>query len=127
MHAGDPMLPEMLIGPDPSGRRGKVVRPTERGRRAPDGRRRLAAKVESGWVERFGAGEVDRLRGALDEMRRSRTDSRPTLALGLGRYPDGWRSRAPYLAQTKAMLRDPAQTLPRHPVVLHRGGYPDGS
>jgi len=114
------------IGPDPSGRRGKFVRPTERGRRARDGRRRLAARVESGWVERFGAGEVDRLRGALDEMRHSRTDGRPTLALGLGRYPDGWRSRAPYLAQTKAMLRDPAQALPRHPMVLHRGGYPDG-
>jgi hypothetical protein len=31
-------------------------------------------------------------------------------------YPDGWR----------ASVRAPA-TLPQYPMVLHRGGYPDGS
>jgi hypothetical protein len=25
------------------------------------------------------------------------------------------------------MLADPASALPRYPMVLHRGGYPDGS
>ncbi len=54
-------------------------------------------------------------------------DGGPSLALGLQPYPDGWRSRPPYLAQTKAFLADPAGALPRHPMVLHRGGYPDGS
>lgn len=42
--------------------------------------------------------------------------------------PDGcWRSEKPYLAQTQRMLADPAAALPWHPMVLHRGGWPDGS
>ena len=115
------------VGPDPSGGRGKVVRPTERGQRARDGRPWLAAQVEQAWRERFGAGQIDRLRGALSRLLGCRTDGRPTLALGLEPYPDGWRSRRPYLTQTQAVLRDPGAALPRHPMVLHRGGYPDGS
>ena len=38
------------------------------------------------------------------------------LARGLEPYPDGWR----------ASVRRPA-LLPHHPMVLHPGGYPDGS
>src|SRR5262249_40279858 len=103
------------VEPDQSGRRGKVARPTERGKRARDGRRRLAARVEAGWEQRFG-GEVERLRGALHRLLTSRTSGEPTLAIGLRGYQEGWRSRPPYLAQTKAMLRDPVDALPRHPM-----------
>ena len=35
---------------------------------------------------------------------------------GLQPYPDGWRAK----------VRAP-ETLPHHPMVLHRGGFPDGS
>ena len=115
------------VGPDPSGRRGKVVRPTARGQQARDERLRLAAKVELAWQERFGTGQIDRLVGALGGLLASRTHGRPTLALGLEPYPGGWRSRRPYLTQAQAVLRDPGSALPRHPMVLHRGGYPDGS
>jgi methyltransferase (TIGR00027 family) len=38
------------------------------------------------------------------------------LMAGIAPYPDGWRARVP-----------PPATLPRFPMVLHRGGYPDGS
>lgn len=38
------------------------------------------------------------------------------LMAGTAPYPDGWRAKAP-----------PPVTLPRFPMVLHRGGYPDGS
>ncbi len=38
------------------------------------------------------------------------------VAAGLVAYPDNWR----------AAVRRPA-TLPHYPMVLHRGGYPDGS
>jgi len=42
--------------------------------------------------------------------------------------PDGcWRGEKPYLAQTQRMLADPAAALPWQPMVLHRGGWPDGS
>jgi DNA-binding MarR family transcriptional regulator len=119
------------VGADPAGRRGKFVQPTERGRRSRDGRAALAARVEAGWQDRFGAQAVGRLRDALGAATASQcagdSGAAPTLALGLKPYPDGWRSRPPYLAQTKAVLADPAGALPRHPMVLHRGGYPDGS
>jgi len=63
------------------------------------------------------------LRGALESI-----VSRPEiLALGLRPPDDGWRSKPPYLAQTRRLLADPLGTLPRHPMVLHRGGWPDGS
>jgi hypothetical protein len=115
-------------GPDPSGRRGRFVWPTERGRRARDGRVRLAARIEVGWEDSFGPGAFDRLRNVLTAVAGHRTKGGdPSLALGLEPYPDGWRSRPPYLVQTKAILADPAGALPRHPMVLHRGGYPDGS
>lgn len=49
------------------------------------------------------------------------------LAEGL-RPPQGcWRGEKPYLAQTRRVLADPAAALPWHPMVLHRGGWPDGS
>jgi len=42
-------------------------------------------------------------------------------------YPGGWRARNPYLRQTTAVLDDPDGALPHYPMVLHRGGWPDGS
>lgn len=38
-----------------------------------------------------------------------------------------WRSEPAYRAQTARRVADPAGTLPWHPMVLHRGGWPDGS
>jgi len=38
-----------------------------------------------------------------------------------------WRGERPYLAQTERLIADPTSALPRHPMVLHRGGWPDGS
>jgi hypothetical protein len=46
----------------------------------------------------------------------ARTAAPPPLFAGLEPYPDGWRAKV-----------RPAATLPRYPMVLHRGGYPDGS
>ncbi len=115
-------------GHDPSGRRGKYARPTSRGVRARDGRLKLAAQIEQAWRERFGADLIQSLRTSLEHLRTARNaEGEPILALGLRPYQDGWRSRNPYLAQTRAVLSDPAAHLPRHPMVLHRGGYPDGS
>jgi hypothetical protein len=42
--------------------------------------------------------------------------------------PEGcWRGEKPYLAQTKRLAADPTGALPWHPMVLHRGGWPDAS
>ena len=52
---------------------------------------------------------------------------RGALAGGLIPPDGGWRGQPPYLAQTRRLLADPAAALPWHPMVLHRGGWPDGS
>jgi len=63
------------------------------------------------------------LRSALGAV----LDQTEALAAGLA-PPDGsWRQRRPYLAQTRRLLADPTSALPWHPMVLHRGGWPDGS
>jgi hypothetical protein len=41
--------------------------------------------------------------------------------------PGGWRAQRPYLSQARAVAADPAAGLPHHPMVRHRGGWPDGS
>lgn len=68
-------------------------------------------------------GDGSDLRGALEEL----LHQTEALAAGL-EPPDGcWRSCKPYLSQTRRLLADPPGSLPWHPMVLHRGGWPDGS
>ena len=106
------------VEPDPASR-SKLVRLTENGLAAQAQHARLAKVVDRRWRKRLG-GDFDRLAKALITGRQ--------LALGLQPYPDGWRAgRNPYRARTQAVLADPAAALPRYPMVLHRGGYPDGS
>ena len=106
------------VEPDPAGR-SKLVRLTDKGLAAQAQHARLAKAVERRWRKRLG-GDFDRLAKALITGRQ--------LALGLQPYPDGWRAaRNPYRARTQAVLADPVSALPRYPMVLHRGGYPDGS
>jgi DNA-binding MarR family transcriptional regulator len=106
------------VEPDPAGR-SKLVTLTDKGLAAQTQHARLAKAVERRWRKRLG-GDFDRLAKALITGRQ--------LALGLQPYPDGWRAgRNPYRAQTQAVLADPASALPQYPMVLHRGGYPDGS
>jgi hypothetical protein len=68
-------------------------------------------------------GDGSDLRGPLEEL----LHQTQALAAGL-EPPDGcWRNRKPYLSQTRRLLADPLGNLPWHPMVLHRGGWPDGS
>lgn len=69
---------------------------------------RIAA-IEEGWRHRFGSGAIEALRAKLEALQ-------PRLFEGLEPPPGGWRAR----------LKRPG-TLPHHPMVLHRGGYPDGA
>jgi len=91
---------------------------TPKGRRAHADDAELLGTLDDGGTE---------IRDALrDILGRPGGDEGP-LSKGLVPHPDGWRARRPYLAQTTAMVRDPAGSLPHQPMVLHRGGYPDGS
>jgi hypothetical protein len=63
------------------------------------------------------------LRTAFDDVLRQTS----ALSAGLTPPPGCWRAATPYLAQTRRLLADPIGALPRHPMVLHRAGWPDGS
>jgi hypothetical protein len=74
------------------------------------------------WSERFGADAAADLRASLERVLED-----PQLSEGMRPYPDGWRASKTYRARTDALLADPRATLPHYPLVLHRGGWPDGS
>jgi methyltransferase (TIGR00027 family) len=99
--------------PDPAASRGKVARLTARGLDAQHAYHELAGAIERRWHERFTDGVTGALRASLAPLA---SGDPPPLFAGLRPYPDNWR----------ASVRPPV-TLPHFPMVLHRGGYPDGS
>jgi DNA-binding MarR family transcriptional regulator len=99
-----------VVGPDPAGARGKRARLTARGRAAQDACARRLVEIEAGWDKRFGGDGVADLRASLQAL----VDG--PLFDGLRSYPEGWRAKA-----------GPPSLLPHFPMVLHRGGYPDGA
>jgi len=101
---------------DPSGGPWKIVRLTARGVAERQAGLRRIAEIETRWLSRFGAEAIRRLRESLEELAADGTTAHSPLFEGLEPYPDGWR----------AAVRKP-RTLPHYPMVLHRGGYPDGS
>jgi hypothetical protein len=64
-----------------------------------------------------------RLRDALCAVL-TQTDA---LITGLTPVDGCWRALPPYRAQTDRLVAGPTGALPWHPMVLHRGGWPDGS
>ena len=101
--------------PMPTPGRGRFVRVTPSGAEARESYLPLLADIERRWRSRFGPSTIDDVRTALEPMVGD-GGGRSPLFLGLEPYPDGWR----------AEVRRPS-TLPHYPMVLHRGGYPDGS
>jgi DNA-binding MarR family transcriptional regulator len=107
---------DVLVEPDPAGSRGKVVRLTSLGREAQNAYHHLVWAIEERWQTRFGKDTSSALRRALERLVGASTAQLSPLFKGLEPYPDGWR----------ALVRQ-AATLPHYPMVLHRGGFPDGS
>jgi len=107
--------------------RGKLVRLTPKGLSAQVANRNRLATIEGQFRSRFGEGNVDSLQECLLDILERRDGDQPVLAQGLIPPPNCWRARKPYVTQTLAILNDPVAALPHYPMVLHRGGYPDGS
>jgi len=105
----------------------KRVRLTPKGREAQESSHRLHLEVEDSWETRFGADDVRRLRASLQLLLDQRDGARSRLARGLQPHAGGWRGSKRYIAHTEAMIADPSFGLPHYPMVLHRGGWPDGS
>jgi methyltransferase (TIGR00027 family) len=105
--------------PDPAASRGKVARLTPAGLRAQRLYLELLGIIEDRWQQRFGRDAIDAigaLRPVLEALAVGAEGQPPPLFQALEPYPDNWR----------ASVRPP-RTLPYYPMVLHRGGYPDGS
>jgi hypothetical protein len=100
----------VIIESDPAEKRTKLARLTAKGVDAQKAYRRLLAKVEESWRSRFGEEKIRELRESLGPLFGKQ------LFRGLEPYPDGWRASVPR-----------PKVLPHYPMVLHRGGYPDGS
>jgi hypothetical protein len=101
---------------EPTTGRGQVLRLTTKGVSAQRRFIHLLEDTELSWRTTYGASAVDALREALGEIVGDGTLATSPLAAGLETYTDNWRARV-----------RPAPTLPHYPMVLHRGGYPDGA
>jgi hypothetical protein len=95
---------------------GKAVRLTPQGLAAQRNAIQWLEEVENRWVRHHGKPTIQRLREVLGRLVHKSHDSSPLLLQGLKPYPGTWRASLPDV-----------QTLPRFPMVLHRGGHPDGS
>jgi len=103
------------MGTDETIGRTKMVRLTA-GRIAQDTYRELLAAIEEKWRERFGNAPILGLRRSLEGLEGDSSAKASPLFEGLRLAAEGWRSKV-----------SPPDTLPHFPMVLHRGGYPDGS
>jgi methyltransferase (TIGR00027 family) len=99
--------------PDPAASRGKVARLPSRGLQAQTLYLELLGTIEDRWRERFGGDTIGALRQSLE-------------GLAIGQPPPLFQAIEPYPGSWRAALPSP-RTLPYYPMVLHRGGYPDGS
>jgi hypothetical protein len=105
----------VIAGESPASRT-RLIRLTAKGLLAQDAYRKRLAAIESEWQKRFGAERIRSLRQMLEQIAGDGTAEGSPLFRGLEPYPEGWRASKPR-----------PETLPHHPVVLHRGGFPDGS
>ncbi|MGD0436715.1 MAG: hypothetical protein ABSB86_09625 [Bryobacteraceae bacterium] len=105
-----------VVEPEQPGSRTKVARLAPKGRAAQDAYRKRLGSIEEGWTARFRAKTIRKLSDALERLVGEPTAQESPLFRGLEPYPDGWRASVPKPV-----------TLPHYPMVLHRGGYPDGS
>jgi DNA-binding MarR family transcriptional regulator len=122
--------PYIVVEPDPTAGRGKVVRLTPLGLKAQRTYRELVGEIEKRWEARFGTNKIRRLRDALRELFVPRSGDRLLLSEGLvpaegtvraaeqapalGRQDIGAAARQrmrDLVAQTEMFLRDPARSL----------------
>lgn len=106
--------------------RTKMVYVTPKGKKNQAAYRHRLAAIEEEWQSRFGANNIATLRQSLEHLMVGSSvrncaadesfDEASPLFRGLEPYPDNWRARLPK-----------PSALPHFPMVLHRGGYPDGS
>jgi DNA-binding MarR family transcriptional regulator len=94
--------------------RSKILELTPKGCEAREAYSRRVRSVEESWSARFGADSLQRLRASLEKL--TGAGNLPPLLRGIEPYPHGWRAALPA-----------PERLPHFPMILHRGGFPEGS
>ena len=89
---------------------------TSKGRNAQDRYRQLVRAIEERWRVRFSEKAIGHLRELLERLAGDPMAQRSPFFRGLEPYPEGWRASVPR-----------PEVFPHYPMVLHRGGFPDGS
>jgi DNA-binding MarR family transcriptional regulator len=105
-----------VIQPEAPRSRVKTLRLTSKGRVAQDKYHQSVKTIEQRWQKTFGQETVSDLRRFLERLVGEPTAQMSPLFGGLEPYPDGWRATIPK-----------RERLPDYPMVLHRGGFPDGT
>ena len=107
----------VVLEPRPAPARGKQLRLTpDRGARVRAAVPRRIERTVHVWEQTYGRTVIAELHAALLAVAGDGTRDGSALFAGLVPPPNGWRAQVP-----------PPRLLPWHPLVWHRGGYPDGS
>ncbi len=106
---------DALVGPSASTSRAVSARLTAKGQARRDLARDRMADTEARWRSRHGAVRLARVRASLQSLVGAGDASSPLFG-ALEPPAGGWRAALPR-----------PETLPHAPMVLHRGGFPDGS
>jgi DNA-binding MarR family transcriptional regulator len=100
----------------PAASGGKLLVLTSKGRSEQETYRQRVWAIEERWQAQFGSSAIGHLRESLEGLVGDPAAQRSPLSRGLDPYPDGWRASVPK-----------PEGLPHYPMLLHRGGFPDGS
>lgn len=104
------------IGKSPDGGASNLVRLTSKGVEVRMQYQTRVTAIEEEWRRRFGSAAISGLRNSLEHLAGDDSAEHSPLFRCIVPYPDGWR----------AAVRKPT-ILPHFPMVMHRGGFPDGS
>ncbi len=102
--------------PELPGSRVKLLVLTTKGLEAHDACGQLIWAIEERWRHGFGSDKLQRVRELLEPLIGEPNVRPSSLMSGLQPCPGCWRASLPA-----------PETLPHYPMILHRGGYPDGS
>lgn len=105
-----------MVEAESPGNRAKAVRLTAKGQQSREAYNRLVWSIEEGWRDKFGSETITKLRQTVEQIVSDPEDASSALFKGMRPYSDGWRATVPK-----------PERLPHYPMILHRGGYPDGS
>jgi DNA-binding MarR family transcriptional regulator len=105
-----------VVEKDPAGARAKAARLTAKGLKAQYAYEKRLRKIEQQWRSRSGTAAIGDMQDGLQPLVGTGNVGGSPLFQGLDPDPNCWR----------ASVQKP-ETLPHYPLVLHRGGFPDGS